>query len=58
VRSWLLDTNTLVYAINRQGDVRDRVNTAALKGHLLTSDFLAHPIPDLDIEDWSTPAKG
>ena len=28
---YLLDTNTLVYALNRQGGVRERVNDAALR---------------------------
>ena len=37
MKSWLLDTNTLVYAINRQGGVRDRINVAALEGRLFTS---------------------
>jgi tRNA(fMet)-specific endonuclease VapC len=37
VTSWLLDANTLVYAMNRQGGVRERANAAALDGRLLTS---------------------
>jgi tRNA(fMet)-specific endonuclease VapC len=37
VKGWLLDTNTIVYAINREGNVRDRINAAALKGVLFTS---------------------
>jgi tRNA(fMet)-specific endonuclease VapC len=37
VKSWLLDANTLVYAMNRQGGVRERANAAALDGRLLTS---------------------
>jgi tRNA(fMet)-specific endonuclease VapC len=37
VKTWLLDANTIVYAMNRQGGVRERVNAAALNGRLLTS---------------------
>jgi tRNA(fMet)-specific endonuclease VapC len=37
VTSWLLDANTIVYAMNRQGGVRERANAAALNGRLLTS---------------------
>jgi hypothetical protein len=37
VKSWLLDANTLVYAMNRVGGVRERANAAALNGRLLTS---------------------
>ena len=37
MKSWLLDANTLVYVMNRQGGVRERANAAALNGRLLTS---------------------
>jgi tRNA(fMet)-specific endonuclease VapC len=37
VKKWLLETNTLIHAINRQGTVRHRVNRAALEGVVLTS---------------------
>jgi tRNA(fMet)-specific endonuclease VapC len=37
VRRWLLETNTLISAINRQGGVRERVNIAGLDGQLLAS---------------------
>jgi tRNA(fMet)-specific endonuclease VapC len=37
VKTWLLDTNTLVYLMNHQGSVRNRANAAALSGRLLTS---------------------
>jgi tRNA(fMet)-specific endonuclease VapC len=36
-KRWLLDANTLVYAINRTGGVRMRLNQAALEGEILTS---------------------
>jgi hypothetical protein len=36
----LLDTNTLVYALNRQGGVRERVNDAALRNRLATSSIV------------------
>lgn len=37
---YLLDTNTLVYALNRQGGVRERVNDAALRSGLATSSIV------------------
>ena len=37
---YLLDTNTLVYALNRQGGVRERVNDAALRNRLATSSIV------------------
>lgn len=37
MKTWLLDANTLVYAMNRLGGVRERANAAALDGRLLTS---------------------
>jgi predicted nucleic acid-binding protein len=37
---YLLDTNTLVYALNRQGGVRERVNDAALSSRLATSSIV------------------
>lgn len=37
MKSWLLDANTLVYAMNCVGGVRERANAAALNGRLLTS---------------------
>jgi hypothetical protein len=37
VKTWLLDANTLVYVMNRQGGVRERANAAALNGRLLTT---------------------
>ena len=37
---YLLDTNTLVYALNRQGGVRERVNDAALSNRLATSSIV------------------
>ena len=37
MKTWLLDANTLVYVMNRQGGVRERANGAALNGRLLTS---------------------
>jgi tRNA(fMet)-specific endonuclease VapC len=37
---YLLDTNTLVYALNRQAGVRERVNEAALHNHLATSSIV------------------
>jgi tRNA(fMet)-specific endonuclease VapC len=36
-KTWPLDANTLVYAMNRLGGVRERANAAALDGRLLTS---------------------
>ena len=36
MKSWFLDTNTLAYAINGQGGVRERLNVATLDGVLLT----------------------
>lgn len=35
--TWVLDTNTLIYALNRQGYVRERLNQEALRGKLVTS---------------------
>jgi tRNA(fMet)-specific endonuclease VapC len=37
---YLLDTNTLVYALNRRGGVRERVNDAALRSRLATSSIV------------------
>ena len=34
--TWLLDTNMLVYALKRQGGVRERLNETALRGDRLT----------------------
>lgn len=35
--TWLLDTNTLVYALKQEGGVRERLNDAALRGQLAMS---------------------
>jgi len=42
---YLLDTNTLVYALNRQGGVRERVNDAALRNRLATSSIVVAETP-------------
>ena len=36
MKTWLLDANTLVYAMNQVGGVREQANAAALDGRLLT----------------------
>ncbi len=35
--TWVLDANMLIYALNRKGGVRERLNQAALRGSLVTS---------------------
>ncbi|MES1204459.1 MAG: type II toxin-antitoxin system VapC family toxin [Pseudomonadota bacterium] len=39
---WLLDTNTIIYALKYQGGVRERINLAGLRGEeLVTSAVVA-----------------